>query len=56
MKILGQEMATLTSLDADSSLPDHSPEGMKRTLEKYRSSGRFKSKDGLENHFQVKHW
>lgn len=27
-----------------------------KDLEKYRGGGRFESKDGLKNHFEVKRW
>ncbi len=60
MKILGHEMTTLASFDTELS-PENAPEEIevtkiKKDLEKYRSSRRFESKDGLDNHFQVKHW
>ena len=58
MKILGHKMTTSASFD-DTLFPDPSPEDvkdMKKDLEKYRSSGRFESKVGQENHVQVKHW
>ena len=59
MKILGQELTTLSTFDVNLPSPDHHPEDvrdMKNALEKYRSTERFESKSGLENHFQVKHW
>ena len=59
MKILGHEMTTLASFDTEEAPRDHNPEmikEMKEELQKYRSNGRFESRDGLTNHFQVKHW
>ena len=57
MKILGHEMTTLASFSAEKKAPaDVNPEDIEEVVKKYRTCGRFESKDGLQNHFQVKHW
>ena len=57
MKILGHEMTTLASFSAEEKAPaDINPEDIEEVVKKYRTCGRFESKDGLQNHFQVKHW
>ena len=58
LKVLGHELTTIVNFnDEEQPLPTHKEvKKMKKELATYRNSGRFESKDGLTNHFQVKHW
>lgn len=57
--ILGHELVTLVSFDDEEPHPKYKHEEVKKMqddLEEYKNHGRFESSDGLQNHFQVKHW
>ena len=58
MKI-GHELTTLTPLSDEEPHPSYDSKKvkeMKKEVQEYQSSGRYKFSDKLQNYFQVKHW